>query len=845
MQKVEKMRLRISSLMRWIVSAAALVIMSVVFFSTRERRDVSAATAFDSSSAPLPGGGEMTAAAVGHEFRQDDSPTIATAPDGSFWVAWLSFDGERDDVAIRHYQNGKWGALQWVPGSSGDNWLPQVAVDGGNRPWVIWSQQINGNWDLYSRRFDPERQEWGAVERLTSAPLPDINPRLASDGKGHFALAWQGFRGRNSNIFLKTFDGEKWSDDVRVTNHAANDWEPAVALDSKGIPWVAYDSYKNGNYDVFLWTQGHEIPVATTAAFEARATLAIDSSDRVWVAYEEGRPNWGKDQGYEIRARQPGVPLGGFRRPQIRCYENGKWQTPQKPLASVFKGVNIYQPHVFSDGRGSVWVAAKIRLSANAQNANMGYWEYWITHLDGNGWSESFALPNSMGRSSTHISAVATADGLWTVWPTDNRVAPNYHRPHRQQVLAGRIPTAANSSAPVWATEPAPEVAVKPGHADEAGDLAAIHSYTARVDGTPLHIVRGDFHRHTELSWDGGGAGDGNLQDFYRYMIDVAAMDFGASTDHQGGAWPYWWWYTQKMTDMYHVPGAYAPIFGYERSAVFPNGHRNVFFAKRSESRVTPFHLRSGAQGFMLPLGPLGDEPGVGTGELVADDTKLLYEEIRPRNGIAIPHTSATRMGTDWRDNDPNLEPVVEIYQGARTNYEQLGAPLSADTTKDAQHIQQAGYQPEGFVKNAWAKGYKLGIITSSDHGSTHISYVLVYTADASRQGVLDAIRKRHTYGAMDNIIVDVRMGRHFMGDEFALGKAEPLRVKLRGTRLIARVDVIKDSQVIYSTQPKQQDVAFEFRDTGDVSGRHYYYVRVQQEDEMLAWSSPIFVNYK
>jgi hypothetical protein len=299
------------------------------------------------------------------------------------------------------------------------------------------------------------------------------------------------------------------------------------------------------------------------------------------------------------------------------------------------------------------------------------------------------------------------------------------------------------------------------------------------------------------------------------------------------------------MTDMYHVPGRYVPIFGYERSAVYPNGHRNVFFAKRSESRVTPFHLRSGAQGFMMPLGPMGDEPGVGTGELVENDTKLLYEDIRPRGGIDIPHTSATRMGTDWRDNDPDLEPVVEIYQGLRTNYEQLGAPFAAEESKDAQHMKQAGYEPDGFVDNAWAKGYKLGVEASSDHGSTHISYTLVCTADSSRQGVLDAIKKRHTYAAMDNIIVDVHMGRHFMGDEFAMTKAEALRIHLRGTRPIAKVDVIKDSKVIYSTEPKQQEVNFEFRDTGDINGRHYYYVRAQQDDEMLAWSSPMFINYK
>ena len=102
-----------------------------------------------------------------------------------------------------------------------------------------------------------------------------------------------------------------------------------------------------------------------------------------------------------------------------------------------------------------------------------------------------------------------------------------------------------------------------------------------------MQIVRGDFHRHTELSWDGGGGNDGSLQDFYRYMIDAASMDFGASTDHQGGAWEYWWWYSQKMTDMYYVPNAYTPIFGYERSATQPNGHRNMFFAERANAKVT------------------------------------------------------------------------------------------------------------------------------------------------------------------------------------------------------------------------------------------------------------------
>ncbi len=75
---------------------------------------------------------------IGHETREDDSPTLAVAPNGDLWAAWLSFDGQRDDIAIRRYSQGKWQNLQWVPGTSGDGWLPQIAVDASNRVWVVW-----------------------------------------------------------------------------------------------------------------------------------------------------------------------------------------------------------------------------------------------------------------------------------------------------------------------------------------------------------------------------------------------------------------------------------------------------------------------------------------------------------------------------------------------------------------------------------------------------------------------------------------------------------------------------------------------------------------------------------
>ena len=795
-------------------------------------------------------------AMAGTETREDDLPSIAAGPDNSLWLVWLAYSDRRDEIAVRKWTDGRWGSMRYVPNTSGDVWLPQSGVDSSGRLWVVWSQMLDANWDLYARSFDPGTEAWGPLVRLTDHALPDINPRLATDGRGRLAVAWQGFRGRHSNIYVRTYeDSGGWSDEMQVTGRPANDWEPSVAFDSGGTVWVAYDSYANGNYDVFLTALRDgsiavpEIAVASTGAYEAKATLAVDGEDRVWVAWERGGANWGKDTGFNIRDRQPGVRIGADREVRVAVYAEGRLQTPADPVQPTFSDVPgtpkwTYQPHVFADSGGVVRLVAKRLIRHRGERTGTrGYWEYWMTRYEGDSWAPAVSVPHSFGRSSTRISAANAEDGaFWLAWPTDNRTTAYAHRPVRGEIWTGRLEPGGPAPATSLRSRQVEAVEVKEWHPNEAADLDAMRGYRTTVHGRPVRVVRGDFHRHTELSWDGGGGNDGNLQEFYRYMIDAAAMDFGASTDHQGGSYDYWWWYSQKMTDMHLVPGAYTSIFGYERSVTQPNGHRNIFFANR-DGAVTPFFMKE-TPGYALGRNPIGDMPAVATGSVVRDDTKHLYEDVRRMRGVAISHTSGTRMGTDWRDNDPEIEPVVEIMQGARTNYEYVGAPLSAKSGEpdDA----PGGYVPVGMVRNAWNKGYRLGITVSSDHGSTHYSYTMVYTDRATREGILDAFRRRHTYGATDNILLDVRMGEHFMGDEFHADEPVPMAVKVRGTTDIARVNVFRGDQVLYVHEPNAQRAEFEFLDEGaeEGMGTQYYYVRVEQSDGNVAWGSPLWVNY-
>jgi hypothetical protein len=142
-------------------------------------------------------------------------------------------------------------------------------------------------------------------------------------------------------------------------------------------------------------------------------------------------------------------------------------------------------------------------------------------------------------------------------------------------------------------------------------------------------------------------------------------------------------------------------------------------------------------------------------------------------------------------------------------------------------------------------KGYILGFQASSDHISTHQSYANVLVANDTREALIEALKKRHTYASTDNIIADVRSGSHLMGDVFITDKPPELSVKLIGSSPFAKVVIVKDNQYVYTSQPGTKTVEFRWRDYAPEPGkRSYYYVRGEQQNGELVWVSPMWITY-
>ncbi len=774
---------------------------------------------------------------VSAEGSDADFATVLAHPSGEVWTAWTAFANGRDEVVARRFDGRAWEAPRTVSEGHSDVYLVKAARDKTGNVWFVWSAQVNSNWDLYARRWTGNG--FSAIERLTEDAQPDIYHNATTDSNGNVWVVWQGFRNGKSDVFARRYDGSVWSAAEKVSVSPANDWLPAIAADRKGTVHVAWDSYDRGNYDVMLrtwrggqWTE--PVPVASTPKFEAYVSLACDSADRLWASWNEAGFEWGKDSGFLVK--REGSPLYSWRNMAVAVLDNGQWkepvEQPDKVLPKHLQGYNDL-PTLQSDGAGRVWLFFRHRFLRiqdlpSDTPAHRAAWEIHAMALEGYKWTEPVPMPFSGGRQDVRAGFATGAPGtLYAAYPTDHRDYEDFLY-RKSAVYATRVPVAnASTDPPALKPREMGELKAFAVQADEVKDLARIRGEALSSGGKTYKIYRGDTHRHTEFSMDGNN--DGSLLDAYRYSIDAASLDYLMVSEHNGAGGPdeaYPNWLLQKTVDLFSLPGTFVPLYGYERSLGYPNGHRNVIFAKRGNPT--------------LPIPPAEQQGKEGAAKL--------YEYLKKYGGIAISHTSATSMGTDWRDNDPEVEPLVEIYQGDRVSAEYEGAPKAAFGGNLASA--PGGFRPAGYVWNAWAKGYKLGVQVASDHLSTHISYACTIATDFTRQGLIDAMKLRHSYGATDNIVLDYRLavgGKEYLQGEIlkAPTKGRPeLIVNVKGTKPIRQIDIVRDNRFIHTRHPLTQDANFRFTDAEPLGAKQsYYYLRVQQVDEQIAWSSPIWIS--
>lgn len=723
-----------------------------------------------------------------------------------------------------------------------------IAADSNGVVWVVWSENVNNNLDIYYTNV--VNNQPGEIKRLTSSDGPDMHPAIAVYGNKVW-VAWQGFRENSYDILLSEISDEiNTINEVSVGKSDANEWQPSIATDSDGRVAVAWDTYKKGDYDVYYAIYNSDgilektDIVAATLEFEARPSITFDKEDRLWVAYELAGKNWGKDRGspYFIEDQAENEGLFEQRSVRVVCIDEDLIFTTSPSVEQVIPKEKRYfyyyttatdpqrfnlansenhyinHPVLAVDSEGRIALAYKSKINSYKPFSSSTPWETFITFYNGEQWSKPVLVYGSSGQMHEKPGICRAGNGVKIVNAADRQgnseIDPDQFTQNiwlSEAYATGEVkPFDLEVFKPVIASQP--QKALK-----EANDIQRVQEFRTMANGKTYRILRGDTHRHSAFSGDGGA--DSQIEDSHRYALDAAGLDWFSNGDHDNGYNEYYWNLTQKYTDIFHLENHHTPVFGYERSCGFPDGHRNVLFVQRGIRILPRMHYNKSDYTDRSP------------------DTEMLYEYLNEYNGICISHTSATKTaGTDWRELNTLHEPVLEIYQGERMSAECITCPRF-DGDIPYHPVNEAG-----TFRNALEKGHHLGVISSSDHKSTHVSYAMVYAEEFSREGIMKGLKNRSSYGATDNIILDVKLDGHLMGSVISTDN-RTLEIHVVGTDEIKEIVVIKDNVEHKIKHQKGNVINTTWEDKGKIAeGQSYYYVRVLQKDGELAWSSPIWV---
>jgi hypothetical protein len=358
------------------------------------------------------------------------------------------------------------------------------------------------------------------------------------------------------------------------------------------------------------------------------------------------------------------------------------------------------------------------------------------------------------------------------------------------------------------------------------------------VYGKTYKLVFGNLHEHTNNSncWPAGT--DSTFHDDYRFGMFSEGYDFVAITDHTASTNEIYWRKTIRMADFYNEPDYFVGLPATEWTLISNKdydgietgaGHYNIIFASAEDARKL---IRNKHELYFARCPET---------RLAPDLWKFLRKD--KINCVTIPHHPADIMHpVDWNVTDEEFVSVVEIFQ-CRGNDEYLGCPRDINL----QRHKKLGPK-EGYVDVALRdKKHKMGFIGSGDHNNMGVGLAALWVKELSQKGIIEALKSRRCFATTgDKIILDFRVNGHISDTVVKTKNAPELAIHIKAQRELENVEILRNSMVIKEYKITNGSLVFNetfidgnYQNETDVL---YYYIRATQQNNEIAWSSPIWI---
>lgn len=269
-------------------------------------------------------------------FTSDNNAWCISAEGTNLHVVW--YDGRDLNSEIyykRSTNNGAtWSADTRLTNESHTSELPSITTY-DRYVHVVWTDDRNGNGEIYYKRSSDRGLTWGTDTRLTYDSYGSRSPSIAKNGFT-IHVVWHDGRDGNAEIYYKrsTDNGITWGADTRLSNGASQSWYPSIAVwgsfvhvvcqdERNGLPEIYYKRSTDGGsswgLDIRLTNEPSQSTVPCVAVsgqyvhvvwFDNRSSL----QDLWYKRSTDGGINWGADTHLETDPHQsiyPSIAVSG------------------------------------------------------------------------------------------------------------------------------------------------------------------------------------------------------------------------------------------------------------------------------------------------------------------------------------------------------------------------------------------------------------------------------------------------------------------------------------------------------------------------------------------------------
>ncbi len=709
------------------------------------------------------------------------------------YVCWQSYSNGHDSLMAARLDGDK--TVDVVEISGEGEVLRPVMKTVGENIWVVWSEGLNRRWSIKARCLS--EGSWGETITIDEG-IATFYPSLAVDGD-KLIVIWSSQTKGSSQTKL-TYLTVNGVEEIQTVSLSGKTYRPSCAIGNDGNLYVTYDRFNGKHYDVIArvnvagsWSEEH---VVSTSTDWAANPIAVAANEGVTIGWYD----FGEFASFSYTSSDV-------------SYKEGKLTSTAPDKFS--HGVDWYQNIDLVSNKNGVQVFAY----------TWGKYDIHVRYRVNNGsWSQPTVMSYNDGHCGVHPKVFVDDNNvihlLWQfAWK-------NGHFYRNASIVYNSLPIGdidkyadiSKEQGENAFTKPIRTPKTFPKHSKET-----IASWLDKNGYDNTMLTFGDIHGQSGIS-----DGVGEIDQYYHMSKVGPELDFTALTDHD--CYPDWisqseWEWMRTTNSLMNTDGELACILAFEwtpNEHLYDFGHKNVYY-RGDDGEM----CRSGEDNGMTP--------------------PQLFETIKKYNGQCIPHHPAADWGhvsaaTDWAFHDPEAQRLVEIFSRHAIFEDFESQSIYAKNIKK--------FEGKG-VQDALARKYRLGIVAGSDsHQMEHGvegGIMAAFVPSLTRENVYDAMYNRNVYAVTGaRMLLSLKVNGCPMGSEVTLGadgnadsKVDVAVSVLAFTE--AKVDLIKNNKVVKTVTTTTGDCDFTFEDVGNTDD--YYYIRVTQKDDHMAWSSPIWVD--